>query len=285
MNKKDYPILGLLGLIVMLIITGCVQKPKNFNETLPADSQDLSNQEIILLEQEMSVIVDCGETKSPIMLGENPNEDAVSAWECFVDNIESCTPTKLKSTFVSLDDLDLSTGTDIEYEIIGEKNGVCQIMGPSVNFETGDLKIITCDFTEELIQYGFKQAEIAYPEKKFMKGFILMGYISAGCKGGPGDQEEVEQQDEAEVISKTPEQLCEETGGIWKGFNVTAEDCAKITNSADCYREIEGCTWKSTKEDLPDGGINIISECVLSHNYCDCPSKHWRDGVGCMPRE
>ena len=278
MNKKNYPVLMLFGLIMALVITGCTQKPKTFNERSINDSDILSEKKkVIQSEQDKkSVVIDCGQAEPPKFFPEGEikaDESTISAWECFVDNIESCTPAKIKS---------MLGAESIEYKIIGRKNNICQIMGPMVNFQTGKSEIITCDFTEELIQYGFNQSETMYPGKKFMKGPTLMGYITGGCKGAPDIPAEAGQK-KVKSISKTSEQLCEETGGTWKEFNTTAEDCAKITDARDCLN-IEGCTWKMTKQDLPDGGINIIRKCIPRNDYCDCPSKHWRGKVGCMPK-
>lgn len=131
------------------------------------------------------IVVDCGSVEPPAFLAEgeiNANDDTINAWECFVDNINVCNPAKIKSTLGD---------NSAEYEIVSDgwqttlSGDTCVIRGPMINFQGGEMEIIDCELSNTVVQYSFDESDIKYPGLTFMKGYNLMGYITAGCPEVP----------------------------------------------------------------------------------------------------
>lgn len=99
------------------------------------------------------------------------DEDTKKAWECFTDHIAECTPAKIKSD---------TMGVTMEYQILEKKGDVCVISGPKLA-ETGFINI-TCDVTQDWIDFAFEIEEKNAPGEKFVKGMSAMSMIMAGGK-------------------------------------------------------------------------------------------------------
>lgn len=185
-KERGVSLLGAsIFLLVVVILIGAVLTYQHFGKTsVPEESPSEEEGEG---GGEQGVLVDCGTAGAITFKGESagettgegtriemkPQADEASkqAWECFADRLKNCQPAFLKST---------SGGKTSGYKILEKEGENCLVSGPSVDFQTGGEKIVSCHLPLKYIEFGWSQAEEIYPGQDFMKGFGTMGAITAG---------------------------------------------------------------------------------------------------------
>ena len=153
--EKRYTYLVLIVLFSLIFVSapGC-EEPKE------ASFEDL-------------LMTDCG-TAGPVTFSEegvDADEDTKKAWECFTTNLETCTPAKIKATVME---------RTIEYKILKKEGEICEVYGPMLDFEAGEIKTVTCKIPMKYIEYAYSESEKLYAEKKFFKAYSTVGIITAG---------------------------------------------------------------------------------------------------------
>jgi len=176
-NMKSGVIIGII--IAVLVIGGILffflRSPSNL-QTSDQDSQNPDQQnpesQNAAVSNQNTAEIDCGTTPSIMVSGEldigtSFSDAQKQAWNCMTDALTVCNKAKTV----------LGTST---YKIIGKQNNLCMVKGPSIVSQNGELREVTCGFSQKVIDSMYVSSEHEYPSLKYAKSFTAFNIVTMG---------------------------------------------------------------------------------------------------------